>query len=71
MKFAKDEYEIGLDEEKDLRHKVSAFQKHTKTRKALHLTMVTTYGVKRNIYSDIAQSQMTLEQLFTSNDTPL
>ena len=33
--------------------------------------MITTYGVKRNIYSDIAQSQVTLDQLFTSDDTLL
>jgi len=64
MKFANDEYEIDMDDEKDLRHKISTFQKHTKTRKALHLTIITTYGIKRNIYSDIAQSQVTLEHLF-------
>ena len=68
MKFSNDEYEINIDDEEDLRHKISAFQKHTKTRKALHLTMVTTFGVKRNTYSDIAQSQVTLEQLFTTID---
>lgn len=64
IKFANDEYEIDNDDEADLRHKISAFQKHTKTRKALHLTFVTTYGLKCNIYSDIAQSQVTLEHLF-------
>ena len=64
MKFANDEYEIDMDDEKDLRHKISTFQKHTKTRKALHLTIITSYGIKRNIYSDIAQSQVTLEHLF-------
>ena len=68
MKFAKDEYEVSRDDEENLRHKVSAFQKHTKTRKALHLTMVTTYGVKHNIYSDIAQSHVTLNHLFTPTD---
>lgn len=68
MKFSNDEYEINIDDEEDLRHKISAFQKHTKTRKALHLTMVTTFGIKRNTYSDIAQSQVTLEQLFTTID---
>lgn len=71
MKFANDKYEINREDEEDLRHKISTFQKRTKTRKALHLTMVTTYGLKRNIYSDIAQSQVTLEQLFTPNNTPL
>lgn len=32
--------------------------------------MVTTYGVKHNIYSDIAQSQVTLEHLFASEEKP-
>ena len=31
----------------------------------------TTYGVKRNIYSDILQSQVTMEQLFTPDNNPL
>lgn len=68
MKFANDDYEIDSDYEKDLRHKISAFQKYTKTRKALYLTMVTTYGVKHNIYSDIALSQVTLEHLFAPEE---
>ena len=67
MKFAKDEYEIDKEGESDLRHKVSMFQKQTKTRKALHLTMVTTYGVKRNIYSDAIQSQVLLDHLFVAD----
>lgn len=68
MKFANDDYEIDSDYEKDLRHKISAFQKYTKTRKALYLTMVTTYGVKHNIYSNIALSQVTLEHLFAPEE---
>ena len=64
MKFAKDEYEISKEDEEDLRHKASAFQKQTKTRKALHLTMVSTYGLKRNQYSDAVQSQVLLDDLF-------
>lgn len=65
MKFAKDEYEISKEDEEDLRHKANAFQTQTKTRKALHLTMVTTYGVKRGMYSDAIQSQVLLDHLFS------
>jgi hypothetical protein len=41
-----------------------AFMEETKTRKAVHLTMVTTFGVKPNMYSDRIQSEVTLEDLF-------
>lgn len=36
----------------------------TKTRKAVHLTMVTSFGVKANAYSHKVQSFVTLEDLF-------
>ena len=67
MKFAKDEYEIDKEGEEDLRHKMTAFQKQTKTRKALHLTMVTTYGVNRNMYSEMVQSEVRLDELFVAD----
>ena len=35
-----------------------------KTHKALHLTMITTYGVKEGKYSNRVQSQVTLDDLF-------
>lgn len=40
------------------------FINETKTRKAVHLTMVSTYGIKPNIHSDRIQSEVTLEDLF-------
>ena len=40
------------------------FRSSTKTRKALHLTMVTTYGIKSNAYSGMIQSEVTLYDLF-------
>ena len=36
----------------------------TKTRKAVHITMLTTYGLKRNMYTDIIQNEVTLQDLF-------
>lgn len=38
-------------------------QKLEKTQK-LHLTFVTTFGVRQNMYSGLIQSQVTLDDLF-------
>ncbi len=64
MKYSSGEYEITKKYEETLRERRELFRRETKTRKALHLTMVTTYGIKRNIYSDTIQSQITLDDLF-------
>jgi cell surface protein SprA len=48
----------------NLRNKKSAFIDATNTRKAVHLTMVTTYGIRQNSHSGIIQSEVTLEDLF-------
>lgn len=64
MKFSSDEYEISADYEKRLRQKKSVFIAATNTRKAVHLTMVSTYGVKKNMHSDCIQNEVTLNDLF-------
>ena len=64
MKFSSDEYEISADYEKKLRQKKSVFISATNTRKAVHLTMVSTYGVKKNMHSDCIQNEVTLNDLF-------
>ena len=68
MKFSSGEYEIDKDYEMNLRNKIERFRTTTNTRKALHLTMVTTFGVKRNKYSGIVQSQVTIDDLFSIAD---
>ena len=40
------------------------FEHVTKTKKALVLTFITTYGVKRNIHSSIVHSEVTMDDLF-------
>ena len=64
MKFATDEYEITKNYDTQLRQKKSVFAAKTKTRKAIHFTMVTTYGLKQNMYSNSIQSEVVLEDLF-------
>ena len=64
MKYSLSEFSIDADYERNLRNKKSAFIEATKTRKAVHLTMITTYGICRNSHSGIVQSEITLEDLF-------
>lgn len=42
------------------------FRETTGTKKAVHLTYVTTYGLKRNKHSGIVQSEVRLDDLFRS-----
>ena len=64
MKFASSEYEIKDVEERHVRARRELFKSSTGTRKAVHLTYVTTYGVKRNAHSGVVQSQVVLDDLF-------
>lgn len=64
MKFSNNEYEIDKDYERRLIDKIECFRKETGSRKALHLTMITTYGVKKNIHSGRVQSEVTIDDLF-------
>lgn len=64
MKYGTDTYTISKTYEENLRHKRSAFIAETKTRKAVHLTMVTSYGIRRNEYSNGIQWDLTLNDLF-------
>ena len=67
MKFSQSEYTIDKEYELQLRNKIGTFRDATGTHDALHITMITTYGVKPNIHSGIVQSQVTLDDLFHPN----
>lgn len=64
MKYASGEYLIDREYEATLRNKLSTFRQMTGTNQALFLTMVTPYGVKRNKYSGLIHSEVTLGDLF-------
>ena len=65
MKYSLSEYVIDAEYEQKLRNKKSVFIDTTNTRKAVHLTMVTTFGIKVNAHSGIVQNEITLEDLFS------
>ncbi|MBQ0030609.1 MAG: ATP-binding protein [Bacteroidales bacterium] len=65
IKFTNGPYTITADYAKKLRNKLTAFKEETKTKSALHLTMITTYGLKKNSeHNSMAQSEVTADKLF-------
>ena len=64
MKFCEDDFSINASYDKTLRNKLSTFVEETKCKSTLHLTVVTTYGLKFNEYSGRVQSVVTMEELF-------
>ena len=53
------------DSNDELLSKRQVFKAVTGTKKAVHLTMVTTEGVERNAYWNDVQSEVTLDDLFS------
>lgn len=64
MKFCGDLHTISAAEDVAMRHKKSVFMCDTATRKAVHVTYVTTFGLKGNAYANDVQSEVTLDDLF-------
>ena len=64
MKFYNTEFVIDKDYDKILRDRKWTFAEETKTKKALHSTIITTYGVKQNMHWHNIQNEVTLDNLF-------
>ncbi|MBQ8957142.1 MAG: ATP-binding protein [Bacteroidales bacterium] len=64
MKYADTDFQLSAHEEERIRHRRSKFVEITKTRKAVHITLVTTYGLKRTAHAGIVQQVVSMEDLF-------
>ena len=64
MKFSPDIFVIDAKMEAGLMRKLAVFSAATHTRKAIHLTMVTPFGILRNAHSGRVQSEISLNDLF-------
>ncbi len=64
MKFSRAEYAIDKSDDEDLRHKQSRFIADRKGNKAIHLTLIAPYGIKRNMYQFSVHNVITLDDLF-------
>jgi AAA+ ATPase superfamily predicted ATPase len=65
IKYSKYEFEITKSYEDNLRNKVAAFEKETGTKRGVHITLISTYGLKKNMYSGIINSEVTMDDLFS------
>jgi DNA-binding MarR family transcriptional regulator len=64
MKYANTTYVITKQYEEDLRNKITTFLTEIKTRKSVHLLMLTTFGLQRNKYFSVVQKEIVLDDLF-------
>ena len=64
MKYTLHPYTITKDDDDVLLRKRQAFASETQTKKALHTTMVTTYGLTQSGYRGAVQSEITMDDLF-------
>ena len=64
MKFTRDEFSIDKSYDSTLRTKIDALINATKNKKNIQPTLVTTYGLKLNLYSSRIQRVVTMDALF-------
>lgn len=66
-KFSNDDFTIDKDYAAQLRRKMEVFRTATKTKKAVWLTFITTYGLQTNAYSnELVQKSIAADALFES-----
>ena len=63
MKFSADEYAMTDSGEQAIRRKISDLRTLSNTRSAIHVTLVTPYGLRRNSYAGVVQAVVTAENL--------
>ena len=64
MKYCQTEFVVSGDYAERLRERNATFSHHTKAKDAIHTVLVTTYGLKHNIYSDNVYATVTMDDLF-------
>lgn len=64
MKYSEADYIVDAAFDRAMKRKIEDFKKKTKTKYAIHSTLVTTYGVEENAYSSELQAIITEKDLF-------
>ena len=65
MKYSQSLFTVSREYDQHLRERTGAFVHLTKTRDAIHMVLVTTYGLKHNMYSSSFQATVTMDDLFS------
>jgi hypothetical protein len=64
MKYSKDDYTLTEKEYRNIVRRMDTFQNETKHKGGLQACIVTTYGLKDNLYSEISPKSITMDDLF-------
>ncbi len=65
LKFSIDEFVISKAYSENLRNKILAFKRETKTKKSIFLTMITCYGITKNAnFLELVQNDLEMDILF-------
>ena len=64
IKYSNGPYEIDKTGDLDLKNKVAVFKDKTQNTKTIIVTMITTFGVKRNKYSNYFGKEIVMDDLF-------
>ena len=64
IKYSQNEYSITKEEEMKIRNRVADFISETGLRKGILTTLITTYGLRQNMHSGVAQVEVTMDELF-------
>jgi AAA+ ATPase superfamily predicted ATPase len=65
IKFVNNEYQLTKQDYWNIKNKIYEFEKDSKTRKTLFITLITTFGLKPNEYSnELITKTITLKDLF-------
>lgn len=66
IKFSMNEFQIDKDYEQKLRNKITVFRQKTNCKKTIQLSMITTFGIQKNKYSNIVTNEVLLDDLFVN-----
>lgn len=67
IKFSIHAFTIDKKYDENLRNKLGIFRQATQTKKALFLTMISTYGLVQNKYSGLVRNELTMDDLFAQS----
>ena len=64
IKYSKEKYLLKKTEYQKIVHREESFREETKTRKGIHVVLISTNGIVQNEYSDIAINTLELNDLY-------
>ena len=66
MKYCESDFVVTGEYEAHLRERTNTFVHFTKAKEAIHTVLVTTYGLKENLYSGSIDATVTMDDLFVA-----